>query len=77
MSIKNRLKQFSIAICRPTSDKWKSKTLFLAIFDPRSSIVRAFSIAAYPVSSRILKQRSSFQYLTLQARGYRTKKLRD
>ena len=30
---------FSIAICRPTDDKWKSKTLFLSIFDPRSSIV--------------------------------------
>ena len=23
-----------IAICHPTGDKWKSKTLFLAIFDP-------------------------------------------
>ena len=30
---------FSIAICRPTGDKWQSKTLFLSIFDPRSSIV--------------------------------------
>ena len=29
----------SIAICRPTGDKWQSKTLFLSIFDPRSSIV--------------------------------------
>ena len=31
--------EFSIAICRPTGDKWQSKTLFLAIFDPQSSIV--------------------------------------
>ena len=32
----------SIAICRPpTGDKWHSKTLFLAIFDPRSSIVKS------------------------------------
>ena len=31
--------EFSIAICRPTGDKWQLKTLFLAIFDPRSSIV--------------------------------------
>ena len=31
--------EFSIVICRPTGDKWQSKTLFLAIFDPRSSIV--------------------------------------
>ena len=28
-----------IVICRPTSNKWQSKTLFLAIFDQRSSIV--------------------------------------
>ena len=25
---------FSIAICRPTGNKWQSKTLFLSIFDP-------------------------------------------
>ena len=31
-------REFSIAICRPSGDKWQSKTLFLAIFDPRSSI---------------------------------------
>ena len=30
--------EFSIAICRPTGDKCQSKTLFLSIFDPRSSI---------------------------------------
>ena len=30
---------FLIAICRPTGDKWQSKTLFLSIFDPCSSIV--------------------------------------
>ena len=24
--------EFPIAICRPTSDKWQSKTLFLAIY---------------------------------------------
>ena len=30
---------FLIAICRPTGHKWQSKTLFLSIFDPRSSIV--------------------------------------
>ena len=30
-------------------DKWQSKILFQAIFDPLSSIVLAFSIAAYPV----------------------------
>ena len=33
----------------PVSDKWQSKTLFLLIFDLSSSIVLAFSIAAYPV----------------------------
>ena len=30
---------FLIAICRHTGDKWQSKTLFLSIFDQRSSIV--------------------------------------
>ena len=30
---------FSIAICRHNGDKWQSKTLFLSIFNPRSSIV--------------------------------------
>ena len=41
---------FSIAICRQSDDKWQSKTLFLSIFDLRSSMVLTFSIAAYPVS---------------------------
>ena len=35
----NRNSVFSIAICRPTGDKWQSKTLFLSIFDPHSSTV--------------------------------------
>ena len=30
--------EFFIAICRHTGDKWQSKTLFLSIFDPHSSI---------------------------------------
>ena len=33
--------EFLIVICRPTGDKWQSKTLFLASFDPRSSIVKS------------------------------------
>ena len=43
---------FSIAICRQSGhsgDKWQSKTLFLTIFDLRSSIVLKYSIAVYPV----------------------------
>ena len=32
---------FSIAICPPIGDKWQSKTLFLAIFDLCSSIVKS------------------------------------
>ena len=32
--------EFLIAICRPTCDKWKSKTLFLSIFDLRSFIIK-------------------------------------
>ena len=30
-----------IVICRPTGDKWQSKTLFLAFFDPHSSSVKS------------------------------------
>ena len=40
---------FSIAFCRQSGDKWQSKTLFLSIFDLRSSMVLTFSIAAYRV----------------------------
>ena len=39
----------SIAICRQSGDKWQSKSLFLTIFDLRSSMVLTFSIAAYPL----------------------------
>ena len=28
-------------MCRPTGDKWQSESLFLAIFDPRSAIVKS------------------------------------
>ena len=35
---------FSIAICRQSGDKLQSKALFLAILDPRSSIVFAFGL---------------------------------
>ena len=38
--------EFSIAICRPTGDKWQSKTLFLAILTRVRRLLRAFSIAA-------------------------------
>ena len=33
--------EFMIAICHPIGDKWQLKTLFLAIFDPPSSIVKS------------------------------------
>ena len=33
--------EFLIAICHQSGDKWQSKTLFLAIFDPRSSTVKS------------------------------------
>ena len=38
---------YLIAICRQLGDKRQSKALFLAILDPRSSIVLTFSIASY------------------------------
>ena len=43
---------FSIAIWWQWGDKWQSKTRFQLIFDLRSSIVLAFSIAAYLVCFR-------------------------
>ena len=33
--------EFSIVICRPTGDKWQSKTMFISIFDPLSSSVKS------------------------------------
>ena len=37
--------------CRlpPIGDKWQSKTLFLAICDPHSSVVQSFLIASSPI----------------------------
>ena len=47
--------EFSIAICRPIGDKWQSKTLLLAIFEPRSSIVKSVFDCRLPgVGSAIL-----------------------
>ena len=33
--------EFLIAICRPTGDKWQSKTLFISIFYPCLSIFKS------------------------------------
>ena len=43
--------EFSIAIRRPTGDKWQLKILFLAIFVSGRRLLRAFSMVAnmYPV----------------------------
>ena len=41
--------EFSIDFCRLTSDKWQWKKLFLAIFDPHSSIVKSVLFASYQV----------------------------
>ena len=39
-----------VSICRPTGDRWQSKTLFLPVFDPRSSIVKVvFAIDLSPI----------------------------
>ena len=40
--------ELSIAICRPTGEKWQSNTLFLAIFYPRSSIVKSVFDCSLP-----------------------------
>ena len=33
--------EFLMGICRQSGDKWQSKTLFQAFFDPHSSIVKS------------------------------------
>ena len=61
----------SIAICRPTGDKWQSKTLFLASLIRVRRLLRSFSIAVYPVFMRThmtLKQRH-VSSLSLTARS--------
>ena len=65
---------FSIAICRHSGDKWQSKTMFLKIVNLCSSIVLAFSIAAYPVwqGSNLLPDSEvsvSFGYVYSAAEG--------
>ena len=41
MNVDKKLKQISIAICRLIGNKLQSKTLFLAIFDLHSSIIKS------------------------------------
>ena len=48
---------FLIAICRPTGDKCQSKTLFLAIFDLRSSIVSYIFDCRLPVVDFIITRK--------------------
>ena len=59
---------FSIAICRPTSDHWQSKTLFISICDPRSSIFdNVFSCRITPgrrQSKTLTLSRNVYQKLT-------------
>ena len=40
--------EFSIAICRPTGNKWQLKTLLLVIFDPSLSIVKSILDSCRP-----------------------------
>ena len=45
---------FSIAVCRPTGDKWQLKTLFLVIFDPCSSIEKSLFDCRLPGVIKVL-----------------------
>ena len=46
-----------IAICRQTGDKWQSKTLFVAIFDPHALIVNSvFQLPATQCEQQMTKQ---------------------
>ena len=44
---------FLIAICRHPGDKLQLKTLFLAIFDPHSSIVDSVFVCRLPGESTV------------------------
>ena len=50
--------EFSIAICRHTGDKWQSKTLFISIFDRRSSIVDCVFDCRLPVVGTLQSENS-------------------
>ena len=69
---------FSIAICRHSGDKWQSKTLFLTIFDLRSSIVITCSVVAYlvcylmlTISRRTLHEKATKTQETSQKESYK------
>ena len=61
-------KVFSIAICRPTGDKWQSKTLFLSIFIRIRRLLITFSIAAYAVCLCLCPFMIFYNYLTDEER---------
>ena len=61
--------EFLIAICRPTGDKWQSKTLYLAIFDPRSSIVKSVYDCRLSCVDRL---RENFSEITVPTKSYCT-----
>ena len=54
---------FSIAICRPTGYKWQSKTLFLLIFYPHSSIVDYIFDCRLPGVMKDTKQTKKIEYI--------------
>ena len=79
--------EFSIAICRHTGKKWQSKTLFLSIFSPHSSIVDSifgYRLPGVRLQSMVhqhihllflpvtLILRSRSQPLTLRSRSHET-----
>ena len=55
---------FLITICRPTGDKGKSKTLFLAFFYPRSSIVKSVFDCRLPGVVSLYIYRTVFYFTT-------------
>ena len=62
---KNLKEQFLIAICRPTGDKWQSKTLFLAIYDLRLSIVKSIFDCCLPGVILLMKRMFMHRALTM------------
>ena len=64
--------EFSNAICRSIGDKCQSKTLFLTIFDPRSSIAKSVFDCRLPGVNIVCAYRFNKLFLGPAKRGWQS-----
>ena len=60
-----------IAVCRQIGDKWQSKTLFLAIFYPRLSIVKIMFDCRLSGVDRVLSREINFNAMIYASIRYK------